>query len=851
MLNKKVLISCYSESSRERLKIILSEYSFVSIFIENFSEIEKLKIGQIGLINVIIKNGFECDDLIVITEQDLFGDKIIKTTKSNNNLEKILREQIDLNIGDLVVHRDYGLGRFLGLETIGKYTDGEISNDYLKIEYANTSNLFVPIEDFDLITRYGEFNEDAILDKLGSEKWAIRRNKVRAKLELIAKDLIKIAGLRRLSKAPILVPNENEYKEFCARFEYTETDDQLKAIKDIENDFQKGVPADRLICGDVGFGKTEVALRGAFIAASSEKNAVQVAIVVPTTLLCKQHYNLFKERFKYTPLNVATISRLSSPLQNKKVKEDLAKGKVDIVIGTHALLSNTIKFKNLGLLIVDEEQRFGVKQKEKLKEISSGIHLFTLSATPIPRTLQMAMTGIRELSLITTPPVDRLNINTYVMNFDEVVLGEAIKREVNRDGKVMIVVPRISDIPGVEMKLKDTFEEISYKYQYGNHSPLEDSNAGNHYPLEGESKLCKSFGGGSIKVNNEKNNNNFISAPHQNSCRVLTPPQGGSDAPHQTIFNGLTSHQRGTTLYKVAHGQMPSNQLDSIINDFYDGKFKILIATTIVENGLDIPDANTIIIYKANKFGLSQLHQLRGRVGRGKKMAYAYLTTNQNETITENAEKRLKAIKEIQDIGGGFAIASSDMDIRGSGNIVGEEQSGFVRETGVELYNQLLIEAVQKLKDGNNFVNVEYDFSPQVKLNISTSINKEYINDISLRLSYYRKLADIKTEDESKNILAELENRFGKVPQEIHNLLEISKIKNLCKICGIIKLELNNENIDISFYNDKFKNPEYLIQLIKLGKAKMKKQNILSFILTGKLFERIENILTKLNKMEV
>lgn len=774
MLNKKVLISCYSQSSRERLKIMLSEYNFVSIFIESFSEVEKLKVGQIGLINVIIKNGFECDDLIVITEQDLFGEKIIKTSSSEKSLEKILKEQIDLNIGDLVVHRDYGLGRFIGLETIGKY-DG-IANDYLKIEYANITHLFVPIEDFDLITRYGEFNEDVILDKLGSEKWAVKRNKVREKLELIAKDLIKIASFRKLSQAPILVPNENEYKEFCARFEYTETNDQLKAIKDVEKDFQKGTPADRLICGDVGFGKTEVALRAAFIAASSEKNAVQVAIVVPTTLLCKQHYNLFKERFKYTGLNIATISRLTSPTQNKTTKQDLVDGKIDIIIGTHALLADSIKFKNLGLLIVDEEQRFGVKQKEKLKEISAGIHLITLSATPIPRTLQMAMTGIRELSLITTPPVDRLNINTYVMNFDAIILGEAIKREVNREGKIMIVVPRISDIPAVEMKLKNVILPTNIKKEENQAFPI-----------------CK-----------EKNEEN---------C------------------------------YKIAHGQMPSNKLDTIINDFYDGKFKILIATTIVESGLDIPDANTIIIYKADKFGLSQLHQLRGRVGRGKKMAYAYLTTNTNEKITDNAEKRLKAIKEIQEIGGGFAIASSDMDIRGSGNIVGEEQSGFVRETGVELYNQLLIEAVQKVKNNNDFSVVDYDFSPQVKLNISTSISKDYINDIGLRLSYYRKLADIKTEEENKNIISELENRFGKIPQEIFNLLEIAKIKDLCKKCGIVKLELNKENIDISFYNDKFKNPDYLIKLIQQGKAKMKKQNILSFVVIGNVFERIEDIL--------
>lgn len=757
MKDKKVLIFCYSKTSRDRLKTILGEYNFQSAFIDSFNDVKNLKIGQIGLAVVVVKNGFECDDLITITEQDLFGEKNLKTSKNNKSLAKILEEQIDLKVGDLVVHRDYGLGRFVGLETITKY--GGIVNDYLKIEYFGKTHLFISIEDFDLITRYGEYEENVILDKLGSEKWAIKKNKIREKLELIAKELIKIASIRKLSKAPILVANKNEWTEFCARFEWTETTDQLKAINDVEEDLQKGIPADRLICGDVGFGKTEVALRGAFIASSSEKNAVQVAVVVPTTLLCKQHYNLFAERFKYTGLNVASLSRLSSPMQNKKIKEGLANGTIDIVIGTHALLSDNVKFKNLGLLIVDEEQRFGVKQKEKLKEISGGIHLLTLSATPIPRTLQMAITGIRDLSLITTPPVDRLNINTYVMNFDEVVLGEAIKRELNRNGKVMIVVPRISDIPIVETKLKDTINI------YG---------------------------------------------------------------------------------YQIANGQMPASKLDSIINDFYDGKFKILIATTIVENGLDIPDVNTIIIYKADRFGLSQLHQLRGRVGRGKKMAYAYLTTNPTEHITENAEKRLKAIQEIQDVGGGFAIASSDMDIRGSGNIVGEEQSGFIRETGVELYNQLLIEAVHKIKNKDDFSKQEYDFSPQVKLNISTTISKDYINDITLRLSYYRKLANISTKEESENLLSELESRFGKIPQEIHNLIEIAKIKNLCKKINIIKLELIGKELEISFYEDKFKNPDYLLQLIKDGKAKMKKQNVLSFDIKGNMFKEIEGVLKNL-----
>jgi len=757
MLNKKVIIACYSKSSAERLRTILSEYGFDSVPIKVFKELENIDFNQIALAVVPIRNGFETDNLIIITEQDLFGEKIIKTSNTPKTIERILREQNELNINDLVIHKDYGLGRFVGLETI---SFGSIKNDYLKIEYANNSSLLIPIEDFDLITRYSDYSKDAVLDKLGSEKWAMRRNKIKGKLESIAKDLIKIASFRKLSKAPILVPNENEYREFCARFEYTETADQLRAIKDVENDLAKGFPADRLVCGDVGFGKTEVALRASFIASDSEKNAVQVAIITPTTLLCKQHYNLFKERFKYTGLNVATISRLTTPLENKKTREKLENGKVDIVIGTHALLSDKVKFKNLGLVIVDEEQRFGVKQKEKLKKISAGIHLLTLSATPIPRTLQMSMAGIRDLSLITTPPVDRLNISTYVMNFDEIVLREAINRELNRDGKVIIVVPRISDIPQIEVKLSNTLKKIKYN---------------------------------------------------------------------------------------VAHGQMGGVILDKIINDFYDGKFKVLIATTIVENGLDIPKANTMIIYRADRFGLSQLHQLRGRVGRGKEKAYAYLTTNPTDVISENAKKRLKSIESIQDVGGGFAIASDDMEIRGSGNIVGEEQSGHIRDVGVELYNQMLVEAVNKIKAEGKFTVQDYDFSPQVKLNISTTIDKNYINDVVLRLSYYKRLADIRNDTESKAIILELQNRFGTVPKEIRNILEITKIKALCKKCGIAKLEYKDDFINLTFYNNRFKNPDYLIKLVQEGKATIKKQNVLSFFVHRvKLFDNIEQILENL-----
>lgn len=747
-LRKKTIIACYSDASIERMKTILAEYQIKFLPLKNFSETKKMDKNTVGVAKFMVKHGFVAPDLLVISEQDIFGEKVIKfnNNRDNRSLEKILKEQTSINEGDIVVHRDHGIGRFVELQTIE--TNG-LKNDFLKINYADNSSLFVPIEDFDLVSRYGEYSLDVKLDKLGSERWNNKRDAVKKKLQLIARELIRIASLRKLMNAPIFFPNENEYQEFSSLFKYVETQDQERAIDDVKQDFLSGKPVDRLICGDVGFGKTEVALRAAFMVANSERNPSQVAIVVPTTLLCRQHYNVFKERFKYSGLNIASLSRLTKAVDNKRVINGLANGKIDIVIGTHALLGDNIKFKNLGLLIVDEEQRFGVKQKEKLKEIGGNIHVVTLSATPIPRTLQMAMTGIKKLSLITTPPIDRLSIDTHVMNFDELIIREAIHREIRRGGKVIIVVPRIMDITLLEMKLKDTL--LTIKYQ-------------------------------------------------------------------------------------IAHGQMSPSELDKKINDFYDNKFQILISTTIIENGLDIPNANTIIIYKADKFGLSQLHQLRGRVGRSKEKAYAYLTIDPNDNISENAKKRLRAIERIQEIGGGFSIASNDMDIRGSGNIVGEEQSGHIREIGIELYNQLLVEAVRQVKNEDSIeIERDYDYSPQIKLNISTSIDKSYIEDINLRLSYYRKISDIENDEQEDNLKKEMENRFGKLPVEVLNILEISKIKSICKKLNISKLEHREGFIYISFYNNKFKNPDALIKMIQdsKGKVKMGGQNIVGFYSRG------------------
>jgi transcription-repair coupling factor (superfamily II helicase) len=730
----KTLITAYSESSRTRLRKILGEYNLSTKIIQNFNEVQNLKSEEFGLIILPTQRGFKTSDLTIITEQDLLGEKIIhKKSTPNKRAEKLLSEQSNIQEGELVIHRKHGLGRFHGLQTI---KTENIINDYLKIEYANNGFLFVPIEDFNLVTRYGEFNPLIKLDDLGSVKWGEKKARVHKKLKEIADELIKLAVKRQLSKAPILTPNNGEYEEFCAKFPYTETEDQLKAIKEVEEDLAKGIPMDRLICGDVGFGKTEVALRAAFIASHNRRNAKQVAIITPTTLLCRQHFQEFTKRFAHTGLNVARLSRMVSPTEANKTKKEINNGTVDIVIGTHALLSDSIKFKNLGLVIIDEEQRFGVKQKEKIKSLRNNTHILTLSATPIPRTLQMSISGIRDLSLITTPPVDRLTINTFVMEYDDIIIREAIQREIFRGGRIFFITPRIKDIEDIEEKIK----------------------------------------------------------------RVLP------------LAN-----------YKIAHGQMLPSKLDLIMNDFYDGKFPILISTAIVESGLDIPEANTMIIYRADNFGLAQLYQLRGRVGRGKIKAYAYLTIRPDIKISENAKKRLEVMQSLDALGAGFTIASNDMDIRGSGNLIGEEQSGHIRETGVELYNYLLKKAVENAKTEAGFAQEETieDFSPNIKLGISTIISETYIHDLNLRMSFYKRISDAENEEEREELENEMIDRFGKIPPETQNLFKINILQNLCKKCGISELKKGANSIIISFYQDKFSNPGELIQLVMGSKEKI------------------------------
>ena len=584
------------------------------------------------------------------------------------------------------MHADHGIGRFIGLRTIEA---AGAPHDCLELHYQGDDRLFLPVENIELLSRYGSDTADAVLDKLGGVAWQSRKAKLKKKLLEMAGELIRLAAEREMLGAPKITPPDGIYGEFAARFPYDETEDQQTAIDHVLDDLSAGRPMDRLICGDVGFGKTEVALRAAFLAAME---GFQVAVVVPTTLLSRQHYRTFADRFSGLPVKVRQASRLVGARELNETKRGLADGTVDIVIGTHALLGSSVSFRNLGLLVIDEEQHFGVKHKERLKTLKSDVHVLTLSATPIPRTLQLALTGVRELSLITTAPVDRLAVRTFITPFDPVVIRETLLRERYRGGQSFYVVPRISDLTEVRTFLQEQVPEL----------------------------------------------------------KIAT-----------------------------AHGQMPPGELDDIMNAFYDGKYDVLLSTTIVESGLDIPIANTLVVHRADMFGLAQLYQLRGRVGRSKLRAYSLFSLPANRTLTATAERRLKVLQSLDTLGAGFQLASHDLDIRGAGNLLGEEQSGHIREVGYELYQQMLEEAVAELKGAEGAA--DQGWSPQITIGTAVMIPERYVPDLQLRLGLYRRLGDLHGADEIDAFAAEMIDRFGPLPDEVEHLLKIVFIKTLCR----------------------------------------------------------------------
>jgi transcription-repair coupling factor (superfamily II helicase) len=718
---KRVLLTAVSQGAVERIGHLLSEHGLgKQVAVENLAEFMAWPRDMLGRAALGLETGFSADGMLVVTEQDILGDRLTRTVSRKRKSETFLAELANFSAGDFVVHVDHGIGRYEGLETLDV---GGAPHDCLRLTYAGNDKLYVPVENIEVLSRYG--GEDAIveLDKLGGAAWQARKARVKQRIRDIAAHLMKVAAQRAIRESEPLTAPAGLFDEFCARFPYAETEDQQRAIDDVLADIASGKPMDRLVCGDVGFGKTEVALRAAFVAAMGGK---QVAVVTPTTLLCRQHYKNFAERFRGFPVQVRQLSRLVGAKETKEIKEELKAGKVDIVIGTHALLAKSVEFSDLGLVIVDEEQHFGVAQKERLKELRGDIHVLTLTATPIPRTLQLALTGIREMSLITTAPVDRLAVRTFVLPFDPVVIREAILREQFRGGQIFYVCPRIEDLDMVAERVRKLVPEV----------------------------------------------------------KLVT-----------------------------AHGQMPATALEKAMTAFYDRSYDMLLATNIIESGLDIPSANTMIIHRADILGLSQLYQLRGRIGRSKLRGYCYLTTVPNKALTQSAEKRLEVMQTLDQLGAGFTLASHDLDIRGAGNLLGEEQSGQVREVGVELYQQLLEEAVMEAR-GEARAAQKQDWAPQINLGTSVLIPEDYVTDLSVRLGLYRRIATLENDNEAEAFAAEMIDRFGKLPVEVENLLKIVAVKRLCRTAGIERIEAGPKGAVLSFRHNRFAKPEKLIDFI-------------------------------------
>jgi len=735
---RRAVIAAWTPGARERLATLLSDHGLKNqAKVESFTEALALPGGATGLAVLGLEQGFETPELAVIAEQDILGDRLVRPRRKTRRAADVLTEATSLSVGDLVVHADHGIGRFAGLKTI---TALGAPHDCLELKYAGGDTLYLPVENIELLTRFGADESDAQLDKLGGIAWQSRKARLKKRLREIASELIKVAALRQLKEAPAVAAPAGAYDEFVARFPYEETEDQEASIEAVLADLNSGRPMDRLVCGDVGFGKTEVALRAAYVAAM---NGLQVAVVVPTTLLARQHSKTFRERFQGLPLNIAQASRLVSAKELAEVKDGLKKGTIDIVIGTHALLGKQITFARLGLLVIDEEQHFGVTHKERLKQLKEDVHVLTLSATPIPRTLQLALTGVRELSLITTPPVDRLAVRTYISPFDPVILVDALKRERDRGGQTFYVAPRIADLDEVAEFLREA-------------------------------------------------------VPHLKFAR--------------------------------AHGQLTPSELEDVMTAFYEGNYDILLSTAIVESGLDLPNANTLIVHRADMFGLAQLYQLRGRVGRSKRRAYAYFTTPPGQKLTEGAEKRLKVLQSLDTLGAGFSLASHDLDIRGAGNLLGEEQSGHIREVGFELYQSMLEEAVAAMK-GGDLGEAADRWSPEISLGSAVLIPESYVSDLQLRLGLYRRLSAIETRPEIDQFAAELVDRFGELPSEVEHLLDVMEIKGLCRAAGIGKVDAGPKGAVIAFRNNDFANAQGLAQFLigSRGVAKMQPDHKLVF----------------------
>tara|TARA_Y100001970_G_scaffold283401_2_gene398406 strand:- start:24466 stop:27993 length:3528 start_codon:yes stop_codon:yes gene_type:complete len=729
----KVIVAAWSSGTRERLGRILRENNIGPIgIIDNISSLQSIKSNTIGLIVLPLESGFRVSGLVVIAEQDILGSRLNRSSRRRSlRAETFIMDTSEISEGDFVVHLDHGIGMYNGLVTLDV---GTSPHDCLSLVYDGGDKLLLPVEHIDLLSRYGSSDKPTLLDKLGGVAWQSKKSRLKQRIKEIANELISTAAKRKLQEAPIFNFDRVSYDNFCSRFPFVETEDQLQAIKETLEDLESGSPMDRLICGDVGFGKTEVALRAAFSAVMSGS---QVVVLVPTTLLCRQHFNTFFERFKGFSFQVAEISRLTPRQEAINIKEGLEKGEIHIIIGTHAVLSKEIVIPNLGLVVIDEEQHFGVSHKEKLKTLQAKTHVLTLTATPIPRTLQMSLSGVKNLSIIATPPVDRLSVRTFIMPFDPLAIREAIIREKMRGGQTFYVCPRVSDIRKIMDQLKRFVPEVTAR---------------------------------------------------------------------------------------AAHGRMSSKELEITMSQFFGGEFDVLVSTSIIESGLDIPRVNTMIIYRSDMFGLAQLYQLRGRIGRSKIRGYAYITYPPDKRLTETALKRLEVIHRLDSLGAGFSLASHDLDIRGAGNLLGSEQSGHIKEVGIELYQHLLEEAVSeaKIKQEDNQGEQKDRWSPNINIGSAILIPGDYVTDLDTRLGLYRRIGRLENREDAEILIEELTDRFGPLPSSVLNLLDVVIIKNLCLKGGIDKIDAGPKGAVIAFRNDSFPDLPALIKYVSNPKIGMR-----------------------------
>lgn len=724
----RVLFCAESAGRRETLLELLGRIRIKPALVESWSEFLQ-SAADIAITVAPLDQGLfvEQPRLALIAESQLFGERVQQQRRrkqAQDNADMVVKNLTELKIGAAVVHIDHGVGRYRGLETI---TVDNQTNEFLTLEYADQAKLYVPVTSLHLISRYGGAEDDlAPLHKLGSESWQKAKRKAAEQIRDTAAELLEVYARRAARKGFAFPDPQTAYEAFAASFPFEETPDQQRAIESVISDMLSPKPMDRLVCGDVGFGKTEVAMRAAFVASHAGK---QVAILAPTTLLAQQHYESLKDRFADWPITVEVLSRFRTTKEVNSVVERIADGKVDIVVGTHKLLSPDIKFKNLGLLIIDEEHRFGVRQKEQIKSLRAEIDILTLTATPIPRTLNMSMAGIRDLSIIATPPARRLSVKTFVRQYDEATIKEAILREILRGGQVYYLHNEV-----------DTIEKTARDLQ----------------ALIPEARIA------------------------------------------------------------VGHGQMRERDLERVMSDFYHKRFNIMVCTTIIETGIDIPSANTIIINRADKFGLAQLHQLRGRVGRSHHQAYAYLLTPDRRSMTDDAEKRLEAISAAEDLGAGFTLATYDMEIRGAGELLGEEQSGQIQTIGFSLYMDMLDRAVKAIRQGKQ-ADIEQALKESIDINLRLPalIPADYLPDVHTRLVMYKRLANAESADALRDLQVEMIDRFGLLPEQTKNLFRVTQIKIAADQLGITKLEANARGGLVEFSGDTKVDPLGIVKLVQ------------------------------------